>query len=155
MQNFKKYENLDDTGDMGYYIQTLDSLNLPSGMGGDYQASCYGCSMSGTTLSCMCYDGNGVPRNTSISNVNYNSYITNCDGNLETISNTSGLPSGNGGGYQKSCSGCTYGDACFKHVLSCSSCKNSHGGSQASAISDVNNNSVISYCDGHLRNGHC
>lgn len=42
-------------------------------------------------------------------------------GNLETFSNTSGLPSGNEGHYQVGCSGCTYGDVCGTRVLSCSS----------------------------------
>ena len=144
---------------MGYYIRAspsgMGASNLPNGMGGDYQESCYGCSMSGITLSCMCYDDRGFPQNTSISNVNYNSYITNCKGKLETISNTSGLPSGNGGGYQKSCSGCIYGDVCDKGVLSCTSCENEYGVPQASAIQNVNGNSVISNCKGNLRNGHC
>lgn len=163
MQIFTKYETLDETGDMGYYIsspgrvRTIETYNsnLPSGMGGDYQASCNGCTMYGTTLSCECAKANGAPNNTSVSNVNYNSYITNCDGNLETISRTSGLPSGNGGGYQSTCSGCTYGRVCGKGVLSCNSCQKGYGGSQASVVSNVDEHSVISNCDGHLRNGHC
>jgi hypothetical protein len=164
MQKVTEYNTLEETGDMGYYTSSPGSVgatatyssNLPSGQGGGYQESCSGCYMEGSTLSCMCNLPSGEPNSfTSVSNVNNNSYITNCNGYLKTMSNTSGLPSGNGGGYQSSCSGCTYGTVCGKGVLSCTSCSNDYGDSQASTISNVNGGSVISNCNGNLTNGHC
>ena len=170
MQKVTKYNTLEETGDMGYYTSLpspvaateTDTSNLPNGMGGDYQATCISCYMEGSTLSCMCQLPSGDYNSfTSVSNVNDNSYITNCDGYLKTTSNTSALPSGNGGGYQKSCSGCTYGTVVCEGdeedytVLSCTSCSNDYGDSQASTISNVNGGSVISNCNGNLTNGHC
>jgi hypothetical protein len=76
-------------------------------------------------------------------------------GNLETFSNTSGRQVEIGGHYQVGCSGCTYGDVCGTSVLSCINCNIGNGGSQASAISNVNKHSVISNCSGNLTNGHC
>ena len=111
--------------------------------------------MEGSVLSCMCNLPSGEPNSFTSVYVNNNSYITNCNGYLKTISNTSALPSGNGCGYQSSCSGRTYGTVCGKGVLSCTSCKTDNGDSQASAISNVNGGWVISNCNGNLTNGHC
>ena len=46
---------------------------------GGYAGSCNGCTLSGSTMSCQCYDFYGVPRPTSI---NVNNHVSNCNGKL-------------------------------------------------------------------------
>src|ERR1700733_1160439 len=47
---------------------------------GNFAASCSDCSLSGTELSCQCYDANGQEQATSI---DVNSQVTNCSGTLQ------------------------------------------------------------------------
>lgn len=46
---------------------------------GNYASSCTGCALSGTELSCQCYDVNGQAQSTSI---DVNTQVTNCAGTL-------------------------------------------------------------------------
>lgn len=56
-------------------------FNLPEG---DYQNSCYGCTVMNGRLSCFCKDRHGFPQNTSIM-VQQGFYITNDNGQLQYV----------------------------------------------------------------------